>query len=220
MTRSRIVVLLLTGAALAAIVILIRQHESLNTALGEKGYDGLLQLSLGTVLGGLVSSVFDQLKREQETREARRQSLRNFYSVALSAYNRTKRCRRMLTAKAIYDEGGVPRVREDEYRTLMTELEDLQLDFENMRRQIEFGGHLFGGESKKLNEALKPMAHYLRDVLKEFECSRFTIPGATLPLSSLPKLCDFAAHQKPSPDFDTHFRFDGVERALLKLTSS
>jgi uncharacterized membrane protein YgaE (UPF0421/DUF939 family) len=123
MTRSRIAVLLSTVAALAVIVILIWQHESLKTAFGEKGYDGLLQLSLGTVFGGLVSFVFDQLKREQETREARRQLLRNSYSVALSAYNRTKRCRRMLTAKAIHNEGGIPHAREDEYRTLMTELE-------------------------------------------------------------------------------------------------
>jgi hypothetical protein len=220
MTRSRIVVLILTVVALAAIVILIWQHEPLKSTLGEKGYGGLLQLSLGTVFGGLVSSVFDQLKREQEAREARRQSLRNFYSVALSAYNRTKRCRRMLTAKAIYNEGGIPHVREDEYRTLMSELEDLQLDFETMRRQIAVGDHLFGGESKELDAALRPMAHYLRGVLQEFECSRFTISGATLPLSSLPKLYDFAAHQKPSPDFNTQFKFDGVERALLKLTAS
>jgi hypothetical protein len=220
MTKSRIIVLLLTLAALAAIVILIGQHESIKTALGDKGYEALLQFFLVTVFGGLVSFVFAELKREQETREARRQSLRNFYSVALSAYNRTKRCRRMLTAQAIYNEGDVPHVREDQYRTLMIELEDVELDFETIRRQIVLGDYLFGRESKGLDEALKPMGHYLRAVLQEFECTRFPSPGATLPLSSLPKLYDFAAHQRPSPDFDTQFKFDGVEKALLKLTSS
>lgn len=219
MNRSHIILLVLIVAALAVVVLLIAVPGPLRNLLGDEGYKQLWQLSLASIVGGLVSAAFAELKREQDSVESRRKYLRTFHSDALVAYNRAKMCRRMLAAKAVFDVAEVPNVRQPEYETQMLELEDIQLQFESMKRQVGLGGAAFASEPS-LKGLLKNLEEYLRTVLKEFENFEFPPNAVSAPIASLPKLHEFVGCGDSST-FVSEFSdpYDEVEAALLRLLS-
>ena len=193
---------------------------SLRQLLGDEGYKQLWQLSLASIIGGLVSAAFSELKREQDTIEARREYLRTFHTAALVAYNRTKKVRRLLRAKAVFDSGGVPHIHLSQWEAQMLELQDVQLQFESMKRQVRLGRDVFA-RTPNLEAQLKTMEGYLRKILSEFESFKFPAPSPSAPLSTLPKLQGFIDYSS-SPPFVADFAdpYDEVEADLLKLLST
>jgi hypothetical protein len=217
MKKSRIIILFLTLAAFGVVVALISAPAQLKKVLGDEGLKQLWQLSLATIVGGLVSTAFTELKREQDSIEARRQFLRTFHTGALAAYNRAKKCRRILLAKAVFDANGIPNIRQAEYETQMIELQDIQLQFEGLKRQVRLGTTIFTAASN-LEAQLKTMEEYLRTVLREFETNPFPTGGTMMPLSGYPILQAFIAYNK-TPAFVSGFAdpYDEVELALVTL---
>lgn len=220
MTKSRVIVLILTILAIGSIAALIGWSASMKRVFGEEAYELFLQFSLITVVGGLISAVFSELKRESESREARRQSIRSFHATAVSAYNRAKKLRRLMTPLALHVVNGKTRVRRSEYWKLMAEMEDVQLEFESMKRQVDVSGDLFGGAAKEIKAALKSIEKYLRKAVKEFEEEQFSDDGKE------PKLSDFKELEALIDDNDKPDGFvvncskpyDAMEKALLRLT--
>ena len=213
MTKSRIILMALIVVAAAVIVLLIAAPAPLKSLLGDEGYKQLWQLSLASIVGGLVSAAFSELKREQDSVDARREYLRAFHAGALAAYNRAKKCRRLLKAKAVFDIGAVRNVRQAEYDAQMLELQDVQLKFESMKRQAVLGGARFAGEPK-LKDHLKTMQEFLRKVLAEFETFRFPAGIASVPLTELSCLQGLLDDRFVSGFADP---YDDVEEALLRL---
>lgn len=215
MTKSRIIILALILVAAALMAALVSFPVCLNKLLGAEGYKQLWQLSLASIIGGLVSAAFSELKREQDTIEARRAYLRTFHAAALTAYNRAKKIRRLLRARAIYNSGGILYVQQAEYQAQMIELQDVQLQFESIKRQVRLGRDVFA-QTPNLETDLRTMESFLRQSLSEFEDFRFQI--ASTPLSTLPHLQEFIDYGS-SPPFVSEFAdpYDAVEAALLKL---
>lgn len=213
MTRSRIITVILVLGAILVIFLCVKWRPQLKGWLGDEPYQIFLQFSVITVVGGLVSTVFAELKREQDLREARRQSIREFHARALAAYNGAKRCRRLFPVRATYTRDGQSYIRGPEYRTFMTELEDIQLTFEAMKREVIVAKHLFS-PSEELRNNLKSMEAYLRGVLKEFEDTDPSKIEGEISASAMPRLRDFIGD-----DFVASFAdpYDQVEAAALKL---
>lgn len=205
--------------AIAAIVVLIVWPAPLKRVLGDEPYKIFLQFSLVTVVGGLVSAVFSELKRESESREARRLSLRSFHATALSSYNRAKKVRRLITARVLHNVSGTVYVRKNEYWALMTELEDVQLEFESMKRQAEVAKDFFA-KAPDLDGLLDCIQMYLRKPLREFERSQFSDDDTELKFSDFSDLLAFVDDHNKCDGFvrNVSAPFEKVEAALLRLT--
>lgn len=99
----------------------------------------------------------------------------------------------------------------------MLELEDVQLQFESLRRQVKLGPRTFRSEPD-LEVGLKVMEEYLRAILKEFEGLGLNHESPTVPLSNLPKLKAFLGIETRSTIHDGFAApYDKVEAALLRL---
>lgn len=158
-------------------------------------------------------SVFAELKHDEELRETRRESVREFHGRALSAYNRAKRCRRLLPVEAFSGNREQPSVRVAEYRAAMTELEDVQLESESMKREVGVAKNIFSN-AENLQQSLSSMERYLGSVLLEFEATKFSSSDAEISISMLPKVWAFVGDQ-----FIVSFSkpYDEVEAVFLRL---
>jgi len=190
MTKSRAIVIVLTTLAVAAIAVLIKWPDPLKNALGDEVYKLFLQFSLLTVVVGLVSAVFSELKRESESREAQRQWLRSFHTRAWTAYNQAKKLRRLMTILPLYDRNETTYLRKKDYWDLMIELEGVQLEFDSLMRQVKVYSVSFEA-SPQIENSFYEMEDYLRGVLKEFEAARFPDAETDCELSTFPKLQAF-----------------------------
>ena len=72
----------------------------------------------------------------------------------------------------------------------MLELEDVQLQFESMKRQVFLGGAAFVREPS-LKGLHRNLEVYLRTVLTEFENFEFPGNATTVPIAALPQLHGF-----------------------------
>jgi hypothetical protein len=219
MTKFRVIAIIVTMVAVAAIVVLLIWPLPLKQALGDEPYKVFLEFSVVTVVGGLVSAAFSELKRESESREARRHSLRSFHTTALSSYNRAKKIRRLMSALALYDVNGTRRIRKTEYHALMTELEEVQLEFESMKRQAEVAVDLFA-KAPDIDGLLDTIQGYLRRPLREFEGAQFLDDDKERLSSDFPVLLTFLDDDKKADGFirNVSAPFETLEAALLKLT--
>jgi hypothetical protein len=116
------------------IILLISSPFTITKTITADGYKALWQIALVTIGGGFVSIAFAELKREQESRKATRDYFKTIFSRSLKEYNKAKKCRRLLRAKATYTEVEEVYLRLDEYDKIMTKLEDCQLEFESLKR--------------------------------------------------------------------------------------
>jgi hypothetical protein len=222
MTKSRTIVIILTALAIIAVVVLTRWAGPLKSALGDEPYKIFLQFSLVTVGGGLVSTVLSELRREMESREARRQALRSFHATTVCAYNRAKKLRRLMNPLVLHEVNGMQYVRKHEYVALMRELEEVQLEFEGMRRQVSVARDLFA-TAPEVEAFFDDLEKFLREVLKEFERTSFQETETESSLSSFPRLqtlIDDRNDGDRKDGFVSKFSggYDRVEATLLKLT--
>jgi hypothetical protein len=170
----------------------------------------LLQLGLVSVAGGVVSMLVfeyqrwrnatdksaDQRRKEMEYRKSR---LSSILTRAMAAYRQTKKARRILRARAISGEKGAEVILERQYDECLDMLNDAQLDFEDLARDVGTSGEDFSN-AEALKDKLHSMEDYLGDLITEFEKSRRSFSGdeASLPLSKLPLLADFVLHMRKS----------------------
>ena len=100
-----------------------------------------------------------------------------------------------------------------EYRAAMTELEDVQLEFESMKREVGVAKNIFSN-AENLQQSLSSMESYLGSVLLEFEATKFSSSDAEISISMLPKLWAFVGDQ-----FIVSFSkpYDEVEAVFLRL---
>jgi hypothetical protein len=212
-TRSRLISLLLVLGAVIALFMFVTKGLVLKEYLGDETYKLFLQFCLITVVGGLVSTVFGELKHEQELRETRRESIRQFHSKAVCAYNRAKKLRRLLPVKAFVGDPDLPFVVISDYRAIMIELEEVQLEFESMKREVSISKNLFSNV-QNLEKSLNEMEKYLRAILHEFEQTNFSVNNHKVHISELPRLRDFVGERFVA-DFSAPY--DKVEAAFLRL---
>jgi len=213
MTRSRLISLLFVVGAVIALIMFVKKDVVFKEYFGDETYKLFLQFCLITVVGGLVSTVFGELKHEQELRETRRESIRQFHGKALCAYNRAKKVRRLLPVKAFVGDPDRPVVVMANYREMMIELEDVQLEFESMKREVGIAKNLFSNV-QNLEKSLNEMEKYLCAVLHEFERTRFSANNDKVHISELPRLSDFVGERFVA-DFSAPY--DKVEAAFLRL---
>jgi hypothetical protein len=236
-SKSRRIIISLIVADIVLILILILSPEStLIQIIHNEGYKQLWQISLAVIGGGFITLAFAELKREQESRdkeikleqeirEARREYLRIFFSQALSAYNKAKKCRRMLRAKTIHGKDGVKYFQLNEFAQLMTELEDCQLEFESLKRQIPLAESTFK-DMPLIEKKFDPLEKYLNRFLKKFEDGNY-FKGDTIPLSELDvNILEFLKHYETEEEkkralFFVEFSdsFSSIEKTLIKEIS-
>ncbi|MBL8266960.1 hypothetical protein, partial [Steroidobacter sp.] len=215
MKRSTLVIVVMTLVAVAAIVALIAWKEALDQRLGVEGYKQILQFSLITVIGGLVSVLYGEFKREQEQRALYRAHLLGFYNGLLGQYNKSKKLRRLLRALVAKSSVLSAADCEARYTELLMQLEEVQLEFESCRRQVEVQGRVFP-QHDFIVPLLETMQHSLRGVVREYEDGKFAHCGS-ISFTDLPHLRQYLVETADGGTFvaEVSRPFERIEGALL-----
>ncbi|MBI5084490.1 MAG: hypothetical protein HZB13_07830 [Acidobacteria bacterium] len=216
------IIVLLSGVFIGSLVILLLFFaDSQQGSIQFEAAKALLQLSLVSVAGAVLSILVFEYQRERQAidkaaevarqdlqvaGELRRKNLKyretlllSILSKAMAAYGQTKKARRLLRARAISTRQDVEVVLACQYDTCFDMLNDAQLDLEDLARDVETSAKAFS-DSKALVHQLRSMDNYLGELISEFETSRRRFSGgeATLPLTQLPLLADFLRPMKKS----------------------
>jgi hypothetical protein len=179
------------------------------------------QFFLLAVLGGALSFLFKEISRErqyrqeelikeEEKRTHNSKRLREIHSELLGAYNKAKKVRRLLRAKALTKTTTSKKiiVVQDEYDRQMQELIDAQLVFEVYAKRIKYN-KLWFKEAGNLESKLGLIEKYLNRILQEYQKSfkTFSRDSRTKPLNKLPKLEEFVGPDDKRIDFGDHFQY-------------
>lgn len=168
MRRLSKIILTLVAVATLAITSLIAWRGTLEIHLGAEGYKQSLQLFVATIIGGLISSLISEIKREQDRLAAHRLHLLSFYNSILLQYNKSKKIRRLL--RPLISVHSLPYSSDifGKYEELMHQLEDVQLEFESFRRQVQVQASGYPSPSEIIAHTDK-IQKYLRSVVREYE---------------------------------------------------
>lgn len=161
-----------------------------------------------------MSTLYAEFKREQDQKTIRRLQLVTFYNDVLSQYNKSKKLRRLLKALVSRHSALTPDEAESLYTDLLIQLEDIQLEFESLRRQVTVQGRTFPEQSKILVNLTK-IQKFLREVVREYEEGTIS-RKADISASNLPCLSRFVLEQ--GGDFVQYVAipFEEVEAVLLR----
>jgi len=220
-SKSRQIIIWLSLLLVILILALILFRNYLKSNLDGDEYKSVLEFVIIIFGGGFISIAFERIKKEQELREARRQYLRDFYLKAVAEYNKVKKCRRLLRARAIYQEKGVQYLRINESVQILTELEDSQLEFEGMLREIEIPSSLFT-EKDNIEKKFTTIVEYLAKVLEKFEDGKYCGLNSEVLSNFDDDVEEFTTHYKKEKKktalFFTQFAnsFDDVRELLIK----
>ncbi|MFI5911119.1 hypothetical protein [Dactylosporangium sp. NPDC051541] len=220
---SAVVVVSLSLAAVLAV-----WHEVMTRVVGIEAYKNLLQFCLVVVLGGAVSLLYQaynrqvdrqaEVKRQDEHRaDAVQETRQRYLSELIGHYNRVKRARRLLRAKALTHDPDRAnrRVRVARYDELLQSVLDAQLTFETMSRTMRVEGSLFATDHD-LIAALIRAESYLRALVTEYENVMPQADRAEVELRMLPELADFVGPYEESKRFRTEF-VHSTQAALAAL---
>lgn len=186
----------------------------------------VLQLGVVSVVGAAVSTLvlehqragqkFDRDREHERDRTERAQEqdrkrleyredlLKATLAKTMASYNSVKRARRLLRARAI-----VARLNSDQLEVLaepydeyMELINDAQLDFENLARDVETSKRAFSSP-EKLVTALRAMDECLGDLVTEYETvrRRFRETAPRMALDDLPLLAAYLGPTRGS-DFE------------------
>jgi hypothetical protein len=185
---------------------------------------GLIQLGLVALVGAALSLLVDQNRTsreraekerdrdrqaaekeadlQRERREYRMELIKATLGRATASYSAVKRSRRLMRALAIIESDGAAskRVMAKPYDAQMIEINNAQLEFENLARDVETSAPLFS-DVGAVTRALDGLEKYLNRIITEYEKERrhFTGDPPQLDLDQLPHLAGFLAPR--SPDF-------------------
>jgi len=206
----------IAGAALS-----IRFRVWLEDVMGAEAFGFMFQFWILIVLGSVLRGVHQQFVHTRETREKGKALVRardaeekrillDTYAALVSAYNNTKRVRRLLRARVLRAasenaSAESTSILGSEYDAQMETLLDAQLEFESIERRMEGNPTLF--DTARLDESLESIRGYLHDTLGEYEDQRAEFEGDTPKrrLSELPKLTAFLGEYGWDPEYSREF---------------
>jgi hypothetical protein len=154
----------------------------------------------------------DEKRREEEHERALRDAelsrrrleyrdelLRAVFGRATQSYSAVKRARRLLRARALRQQDHVRLILTSVYDELMDVVNDAQLDFENLRRDVENSRPAFSSPDQ-LVIYMGAIDEYLGKLMKEYERERpgFTEEISTKHLAQFAQLGDFLGPAKES----------------------
>jgi hypothetical protein len=166
-----------------------------------------LQIGMALGIGGLISVLTFQYQEisakeetqkniERETRqrnlEYRDELLKEILHSALENYNTVKKARRLLRARAITQINSSKIVLATPYDTNMDLINDAQLEFESLAKDVEISATAFK-DHETIHKQLCAIETYLHALVKEYETSRTNFQGnpASLELAQLQCLTKF-----------------------------
>lgn len=201
------------GLAGAGLMIYFRGNDEagLQHVLGPEAFGHLFNFWVLVVLGGAISFAHQQFvqakeeaertkRADRERREEEKRAARTTYDELLSAYNTTKRVRRLLRARVLraVDErapADAHVIFAQEYDVQMESLIDAHLEFESIERRVRGNQELFDDDERycELQRALNSIHQYLHDTLEEYEDLRTEFAGdpPQRRLVDLPVLMEF-----------------------------
>jgi hypothetical protein len=140
-----------------------------------------------------------QRELDRKSLEYRETLLLSTLSRAMASYGRTKKARRLLRGRAITKRDEEKIVLASQYDVFFDLINDAQLDFENLARDVMTSAKAFSKATKTADE-LKKLDSYLNDLIGEYEDCRGLFSGSesSLPLKELPCLQDFLQPAKLS----------------------
>lgn len=156
---------------------------------------------------------------QRERREYREELIKATLGRATASYSAVKRARRLMRARAItrLDDAASEGVIADPYDAQMFEINNAQLEFENLARDVKTSASLFS-EVDAVTRALDALETYLNRIIREYENERRHFAGEPpqLELERLPHLTRFLAPR--SPDFGAQVlgNFRRVQQVLRR----
>jgi len=131
--------------------------------------------------------------------EYREKLLLSILSRAMDAYDGVKTARRILRGRSIFIEGQGRSIFANQYDRFFDMINDAQLDFENLARDVETSATTFSNPDA-LVKYFRSMDNYLGTLIREYENSRYRFSNdeSSLPLSELSDLDDYLKHTKDS----------------------
>jgi hypothetical protein len=154
--------------------------------------------------------LLSEYRRAQEQDEAQRDFYRKFLKNFLSAYNSSKRIRRILKARVLDADKSTIKV--ESYNEQMLTLIDVQLRFEYLKKEVENTDLFLSVRDMAFD--LYSIESSLNYVIDEYEKTYPMMNGITsFPISDLEYLKDFIARPKRSKYFGPMF-FDPADRVL------
>jgi hypothetical protein len=244
-SRIGIAAAILTALVMFGVILFITNQKYLQNEdnLGAEVFKLSYQFLLITVIGGAVTYLFtryikiqDEIIKDREKEETKRGEekglQRKFYNDFKKAYNKVKKIRRFLRARARIlskDMGSeetiiLKTVRYDEQMQILTKL---QLKFEFFRDVVGANPELL-----KTNDVLgylKSIESYLNKIVGEYEDTFRNFPNQyyidevpTLPIDKLPRLAEFIIKYKKATCFKEQFvePAKNMAQSLLKLVTS
>ncbi len=172
----------------------------------------VLGLVIGALLATLVAIIRAQWNSYIKQEDKRRTRQYNVYSDLVSAYNDTKRFRRLLRAKGILRtkheiDAETKEVLRSDYDEQMASLNDTQLQLEFYCRYLKSNQAQFN-DFPDVDRLLRPAKDYLGKLVKEYEDSRSLFSGEPLrcELRQLPELEDCLRPYKESKNYAENFK--------------
>lgn len=173
-------------------------------------FKAVLQLGVISVAAAALAllSFNYQFERQQEERkfelvrrclEYREELLRTILGRATSSYAAVKKARRLLRARALRQDSNDKTILTKVYDEQMDSLNDAQLDFENLQRDVENSRPAFS-QPEEIVENLRCVDRYLGILIKEYERKRpsFTGDNSTRRVARFLLLPDFLKKSKTS----------------------
>jgi len=115
-------------------------------------------------------------ERQRKHIEYREDLLKATLAKTMASYNSVKKARRLLRARAIIVQDSADYVWLDPYDTYIDIINESQLDFENLVRDVEMSEPAFSSP-RELIQALRTMERFLGKMLKEYETFRRDFHG-------------------------------------------
>ena len=220
----------ISALGVVGVLIFLAWGKEIKDTVDEKVFSLTYQFFLFALLGGGLSYFFrelsverqlkqDALLKKQEKRSIDNKRLREIHSELLGAYNKAKKVRRILRAKAVIQD---PKSKESEvlleqYDQQMEHLMDAQLVFETYAKRIKYNV-LWLQAASDLERNLESIESYLNDILKEYQKNRKTFSGEPLVkrLDDLSFLKEFIGQDDDWVLFDSDFKYP-IRKVLQAL---
>ena len=200
-----LLVLFVVDAAVLAVVVFVA-----GTPPSEFRFElakALFQLGLVALVGAALSLLLDQNRASRERAEYRMELIKATLGRATASYSAVKRSRRSMRALGIIESDGAAskRVMAKPYDAQMIEINNAQLEFENLARDVETSASLFS-DFGAVKRELDKLDTYLNGIITEYEKERRQFRGGPpqLGLEQLPHLKGFLKHR--SQDFEEQIR--------------
>jgi hypothetical protein len=213
----RLFIALFVADVLALIVVVAAVGTPRNTFQFELA-KGLIQVGLVVVLGAALSLLVEQNRREREAaekerdrdheraekqgdldrerREYREELIKATLARATASYSAVKRARRLMRARAFVERDGAGSiwVVAEPYDAQMVEINNAQLEFESLARDVKTSASLFS-DVDAVKSSLDTLESYLNRIITEYESERRHFAGEPpqLELERLPRLMEFLA---------------------------